>query len=94
MSQRGNTQLSHEASTEKAPEVRAVDEEMYEREDGAVKLGVTTHDMRDMNALGIAATFRRRFKFVAMVGFSSTVVVAWPNVLTTFGFGLFVRGRV
>jgi len=31
---------------------------------------------------------QRRFKFIAMVGFCSTVVVAWQNTLTNFGFGL------
>ena len=75
--------------------LRALDDEMRELEydSHAVKKGTTAHDIRDMNALGLASTFRRRFKFVAMVGFSSTVVVAWQNVLTTFGFALFNGGK-
>lgn len=49
------------------------------------KEGATAYDLQDMDALGLAPTFKRRFKFVAMVGFCSTVVVAWQNTLTNFG---------
>ena len=52
----------------------------------------TKHDLHDMDALGLTPTFRRRFKFVAMVGFSSTVVVAWQNTLATFSFALYNGG--
>lgn len=74
-------------------ELRQLDNELHELEfDSPAKQGATAYDIRDMNALGIAPVFKRRFKFVAMVGFSSTVVVAWQNCLTNFGFGLFDGG--
>ena len=57
-----------------------------------LQLDATAHDIRDMDALGLAPVFKRRFKFVAMVGFCSTVVVAWQNTLTNFGFGLYDGG--
>ena len=67
--------------------------EVHELElDSPAKEGATAYDMHDMDALGLAPTFRRRFKFIAMVGFCSTVVVAWQNTLTNFGFGLFDGG--
>ena len=70
-------------------ELKQLDNELHELEfDSPAKQGATAYDLRDMNALGIAPVFKRRFKFVAMVGFSSTVVVAWQNCLTNFGFGL------
>ena len=37
------------------------------------KEGATAYDLHDMDALGLAPTFKRRFKFIAMVGFCSTV---------------------
>ena len=74
-------------------ELRQLDNELYELEfDNPAKQGATAYDIRDMNALGIAPAFKRNFKFVAMVGFSSTVVVAWQNTLTNFGFGLLDGG--
>lgn len=67
--------------------------EMHELEfDSPAKESATAYDIHDMEALGLAPTFRRRFKFVAMVGFCSTVVVAWQNTLTNFGFGLLDGG--
>jgi choline transport protein len=53
-----------------------------------MKQWATAYDVHDMDALGLAPTFRRRFKFVAMVGFSSLVVVAWENTLVTFYYAL------
>lgn len=38
-----------------------------------------------MDALGLAPTFKRQFKFVAMVGFCSIVVVAYEYTLVNFG---------
>lgn len=75
-------------------ELRALDDEMRELEfdSNPAKQGATAYDIRDMDALDLTPTFRRRFKFVAMVGFSSTVVVAWQNVLTTFGFAFYNGG--
>ena len=52
------------------------------------KLNRTAHDVREMELFGIEPTFRRRFKFVAMVGFASTVVMCWQNTLATFSFAL------
>ena len=46
------------------------------------------HDVRDMALFDIQPTFVRRFKFVAMVGFASTVVMCWQNTLATFSFAL------
>ncbi|KAK4551151.1 hypothetical protein LTR86_011305 [Recurvomyces mirabilis] len=70
-----------------------LDSELRELEfDVGVKEGATAYDLHDMDALGLAPTFRRRFKFIAMVGFCSTVVVAWQNTLTNFGFGLLDGG--
>ena len=53
---------------------RALNNEIQELEFGrspAIQWA-TAHDLRDMDALDLAPTSRRRFKFVAMVGFSST----------------------
>jgi len=41
-----------------------------------------------MALFDIQPTFVRRFKFVAMVGFASTVVMCWQNTLATFSFAL------
>ena len=43
----------------------------------AGKLEPSANDVRDMGLFGIQPTFTRRFKFVAMVGFASTVVMCW-----------------
>lgn len=48
----------------------------------------TAHDVREMELFNIEPTFKRRFKFVAMVGFASTVVMCWQNTLATFSFAL------
>ena len=71
-------------------ELRQLDGEFHD--DSPATQGATAYDIRDMDALGLAPAFKRRFKFVAMVGFCSTVVVAWQNTLTNFGFGLFDGG--
>jgi hypothetical protein len=68
-------------------ELQKLNKEVHE-----LDLDATAHDVRDMDALGLAPLFKRRFKFVAMVGFCSTVVVAWQNTLTNFGFGLYDGG--
>lgn len=76
-------------------ELRALDNELHELEferGAPAKHGATAYDIRDMDALGLLPTFRRRFKFIAMIGFSSTVVVAWQNTTTTFGLALFNGG--
>ena len=52
----------------------------------------TSNDVRDMDALGLQPTFKRRFKFVAMVCFSSMVTVAWQNLLAVFYFALYNGG--
>lgn len=78
-------------------ETKTYSEDVKEIHDGdldhdAVEQYATAYDLRDMDALGLARTFRRRFKFLTMVGFSSTVVVAWQNVLATYGFALYNGG--
>ena len=74
-------------------ELRQLDNELHDLEyDNPAKQGATAYDVRDMDALGIEPTYKRNFKFVAMVGFCSTVVVAWQNTLTNFGFGLLDGG--
>ena len=39
------------------------------------KLQPTAHDVRDMGLFGIEPAFKRRFRFISMVGFASTVVM-------------------
>ncbi|KAK5696056.1 hypothetical protein LTR97_008476 [Elasticomyces elasticus] len=75
-------------------ELRALDEDLHKLEFGSdpAKKSATAYDLRDMNALGLVPTFRRRFNFLAMLGFSSTVVVAWQTTLATFSFALFNGG--
>jgi len=77
-------------------ELRALDDEIrnleFGSDQGDGKTYATAYDVRDMNALGLLPTFRRRFNFLAMVGFSSTVVTAWQATLATFGFALFNGG--
>lgn len=58
----------------------------------AAQTWATTHDIRDMSALGLYPTFKRRFRFIAMVAFSSMVTVAWQNVLAVFQFALYNGG--
>ena len=60
--------------------------------DATTERYATAYDVRDMNALGLLPTFRRRFNFLAMVGFSSTVVTPWETTLVTFSFALFDGG--
>lgn len=52
----------------------------------------TPADIDDMHALGLHPTFKRRFKFVAMVAFSSMVTVAWQNLAAVFQFALYDGG--
>jgi hypothetical protein len=82
---KGNTNLG----------LRAADDELYGRgmdSDDDTTAWATANDMKDMDALGLTPTFKRRFKFVAMVAFSSTVVVAWQNTMATFYFALYNGG--
>ena len=94
MSLRGDGRFEAKESSHSV-ELRAIDDEIRDLEfdrNPVAKEWATPHDMRDMAALGLAPTFKRRFKFVAMVGFSSTVVVAWQNTLAVFGFALYNGG--
>lgn len=92
MTSSDDTSLTKEAIQTKI-EPKHIDNDLHELDsDSPAKEGATEYDIRDMNALGLAPVFKRRFKFVAMVGFCSTVVVAWQNTLTNFGFGLFDGG--
>ena len=79
---------SNEESLHKQAEtnvnLRQLNNELRELEfDSPAKEGATAYDLQDMNALGLEPTFKRRFKFVAMVGFASTVVMCWQNSLAT-----------
>ncbi|KAK6419559.1 hypothetical protein LTR81_007381 [Elasticomyces elasticus] len=69
---------------------QAIDDEIHalEYDRNSEKLQPTANDVRDMGLFGIQPTFTRRFKFVAMVGFASTVVMCWQNTLATFSFAL------
>lgn len=88
MTSSGDGSLHKEAAATDV-NLRQLDTEIRELEfDSPAKEGATAYDVQDMAALGLDPTFRRRFKFIAMVGFCSTVVVAWQNTLTNFGFGL------
>ena len=87
---------SRDVKSTKDVELRALDDEIrnleFDRDHNPAKEYATAHDLRDMDALGLTPTFRRRFKFVAMVGFSSTVVVGWQNLMATFSFALYNGG--
>ena len=48
----------------------------------------TAADRRDMNMLGKKQVLRRQFKFSTMLGFASTVMVAWEFVLVVSPFTL------
>ncbi|KAK4890387.1 hypothetical protein LTR27_010915 [Elasticomyces elasticus] len=92
MESSGETSLRNEAPRTDV-NMKQLNSELRELEfDVPAKEGATAYDIQDMDALGLAPTFRRRFKFIAMVGFCSTVVVAWQNTLTNFGFGLLDGG--
>lgn len=69
---------------------RALDDELYalEYDHTRKKPQPSEHDVRDMALFDIQPAFTRRFKFVAMVGFASTVVMCWQNTLATFSFAL------
>ncbi|KAI7335498.1 hypothetical protein KC315_g3197 [Hortaea werneckii] len=53
----------------------------------------TPTDRQDMHALGRKQVLRRRFKFLTMLGFASTVMVAWEFVLVVSPFGLADGGK-
>jgi hypothetical protein len=66
--------------------------------DGSSKLSVrgtmdekyqgTSFDRKEMSMLGKKQVLRRQFKFSTMLGFASTVMVAWEFVLIVAPFGL------
>lgn len=53
----------------------------------------TDFDVQDMRILGKAQVLRRTFNFNSMLGFASTVMVAWEFVLIVSPFGLADGGR-
>lgn len=74
---------------ERRKQVRAFEDEMVGLEyESKGNWNATEHDVREMDLFGIQPTFKRRFKFIAMVGFASTVVMCWQNTLATFSFAL------
>lgn len=46
----------------------------------------TDADRKDMSVLGKKQVLRRNFRFATMIGFSSTVVIAWEILLPVFSF--------
>ncbi|RMZ88889.1 hypothetical protein DV736_g3889, partial [Chaetothyriales sp. CBS 134916] len=48
----------------------------------------TAIDRQDMNMLGKKQVLRRQFRFSTMLGFASTVMVAWEFILVVSPFGL------
>lgn len=67
---------------------------MDERGDAAkgsilpAKYGGTAADRMDMSMLGKKQVLRRQFSFSTMLGFASTVMVAWEFCLLVSPFGL------
>lgn len=89
----GNTQeipLETRGSASNYAREQTIDDEVLalEFDRNSEKLKPTAYDVREMELFGIEPTFKRRFKFVAMVGFASTVVMCWQNTLATFSFAL------
>lgn len=64
------------------------DEKPVESERIAPKYRGTEADRHDMSVLGKRQVLRRQFKFSTMLGFASTVMVAWEFVLFTTPFTL------
>ena len=56
--------------------------------DSPPKFQPSHQDRLDMELFSISPAFNRRFNFLAMVGFASTVVMCWQNTLATFSFAL------
>lgn len=52
------------------------------------RYGGTVVDQQDMIMLGKKQVLRRRFKFSTMLGFASTVMVAWEFILLVAPFAL------
>lgn len=52
------------------------------------RYGGTIYDQQDMVMLGKKQVLRRRFKFSSMLGFASTVMVAWEFLLLVAPFAL------
>lgn len=52
------------------------------------KYAGTDFDRRDMSMLGKKQVLRRQFKFSTMLGFASTVMVAWEFILIVSPFSL------
>ena len=75
-------------------ELRAIDNETHDLDfnQRAARTWATNHDVQDMNALGLSPTFKRRFEFVSMLGFSSIVVVGWQATIAMIYFGFYNGG--
>ncbi|EON68624.1 hypothetical protein W97_07882 [Coniosporium apollinis CBS 100218] len=52
----------------------------------------TTQDSRDMSRLGKAQQFQRNFRYISMLGFSSTLMATWECALATAGLALINGG--
>lgn len=63
-------------------------DDVFQDSDVPAKYQGTAADRRDMSMLGKKQVLRRQFKFATMLGFASTVMVAWEFVLLVSPFGL------
>lgn len=52
----------------------------------------TTQDSRDMSRLGKGQQFQRNFRYISMLGFSSTLMATWECVFATAGLALINGG--
>jgi choline transport protein len=69
-------------------EMQAFDDGFSPKEFVPEKYQGTAADRREMSMLGKKQVLRRQFKFTTMLGFASTVMVAWEFVLLVSPFGL------
>jgi hypothetical protein len=65
-----------------------MDDSKVVRSDVAAKYHGTAADRHDMSILGKKQVLRRQFRFSTMLGFASTVMVAWEFVLLVSPFTL------
>jgi choline transport protein len=67
----------------KGPDISNVNGDGFDEKDRG-----TSFDQREMSMLGKKQVLRRQFRFSTMMGFASTVMVAWEFVLIVAPFGL------
>jgi choline transport protein len=69
-------------------EMKAFDDGFPPKESVPKTYQGTAADRHEMSVLGKKQVLRRQFKFTTMLGFASTVMVAWEFVLLVSPFGL------